>query len=232
MKPAAPLFHFKLGTFLLWVLGLVWILAILTADFRDPTIFNPLYPADGFYNWLSLPGALLGGSLVELFGPIALLIPWMVVRIILCPAGTISRWRLVYYALTLLVAFNTVYASLDIALGSVEQTTSFLEKPGYLGVISLVWLESSLGSIGGLFLCGVLMVYSSLHLVQILSPLDLFQSLHISFRQLILVSNQKKGPGTRLNPRGSLTKKGPLIFQTRTSSNAKMNHPLEQMDEV
>ena len=52
-------FQIKLSSLLIWGLGLFWMLAMLSADFRDPTFFNPLYPAEGLYNWLSLPGALL-----------------------------------------------------------------------------------------------------------------------------------------------------------------------------
>ena len=60
-------FQIKLSSLLIWGLGLFWMLAMLSADFRDPTFFNPLYPSEGLHNWLSLPGALLGGSMIEIF---------------------------------------------------------------------------------------------------------------------------------------------------------------------
>ena len=41
-------FQIKLSSLLIWGLGLFWMLAMLSADFRDPTFFNPLYPAEGF----------------------------------------------------------------------------------------------------------------------------------------------------------------------------------------
>ncbi len=59
-------FQIKLTSLLIWGLGLFWMLAMLSADFRDPTFFNPLYPAEGLHNWLSLSGALLGGSMIEI----------------------------------------------------------------------------------------------------------------------------------------------------------------------
>ena len=68
-------FQIKLSFLLIWGLGLFWMLAMLSADFRDPTFFNPLYPAEGLNNWLSLPGALMGGSMIEIFGPVKLPIP-------------------------------------------------------------------------------------------------------------------------------------------------------------
>ena len=105
-------FQIKLSSLLSWGLGLFWMLAILSADFRDPTFFNPLYPAEGLHNWLSLPGALLGGSMIEIFGPVSLLIPWLFVRIIIPPSGSASRWMLIYHALILLITSTTLYACL------------------------------------------------------------------------------------------------------------------------
>jgi hypothetical protein len=61
-------------------IGLVLLLSMLTADFQDPTVFNQLYPSEGIRNWTGLVGALIGGSLLEIFGPSALLLPWLFVR--------------------------------------------------------------------------------------------------------------------------------------------------------
>ena len=41
----------------------------------DPTVVNLVYPSGGVKNLVGLPGALIGGSLVELFGASALWIP-------------------------------------------------------------------------------------------------------------------------------------------------------------
>ena len=103
-------FQIKLSFLLIWVLGLCWMLAMLSADFRDPTFFNPLYPTEGLHNWLSLPGALLGGSMIEIFGPVALMIPWLFARIIIPPSGSAARWLLIYHALILLITSTTLYA--------------------------------------------------------------------------------------------------------------------------
>ncbi len=69
-------------------IGFFLMLSIMTADFHDPTIFNQLYPFDGISNWTGLIGALIGGTLLEVFGPSSLLLPWLFVRIVsdcLCP---------------------------------------------------------------------------------------------------------------------------------------------------
>jgi len=61
-------------------IGVALFLSMLSADFQDPTVFNQLYPSEGVQNWAGLIGALIGGSLLEIFGPSALLLPWLFVR--------------------------------------------------------------------------------------------------------------------------------------------------------
>ncbi len=46
-------------------------LAILSSDLRDPTWFHQIVPTEKVQNWLGIFGALLGGTLVELFGVLA-----------------------------------------------------------------------------------------------------------------------------------------------------------------
>ncbi|MCH2294696.1 MAG: DNA translocase FtsK 4TM domain-containing protein, partial [SAR324 cluster bacterium] len=99
-------FQIKLSSLLIWGLGLFWMLAMLSADFRDPTFFNPLYPVEGLHNWLSLPGALLGGSMSEIFGPVALLITWLFVRFIIPPSRSTKRWLLIKHAMILLISYT------------------------------------------------------------------------------------------------------------------------------
>ena len=224
-------FQIKLSSFLIWGFGLFWMLAMLTADFRDPTFFNPLYPAEGLHNWLSLPGALLGGSMIEIFGPVALLIPWLFVRIIIPPSGSAARWLLIYHALILLITSTTLYALSGFSSDSWSESATLLLKHGYLGEISSTWLETHLGTSGGLLFSGVLFTYSGIHLIRVLSPLDLYPSVSRFFQQLPLLLNQNRKTGKRFQPRDSSIKKGPLVFQTRTSSNGKLNHPLQQTDE-
>ena len=167
-------FQIKLSSLLIWGLGLFWMLAMLSADFRDPTFFNPLYPAEGLHNWLSLPGALLGGSMIEIFGPVALLIPWLFVRIIIPPSRSTARWLLIYH-------------------GSHGPPMTF--QPNCADT-------------------------------EAVGP-----SFSRFFQHLPLLLNQNRKTGKRFQSRDSSIKKGPLVFQTRTSSNGKLNHPLQQTDE-
>ncbi|MCH2297298.1 MAG: DNA translocase FtsK 4TM domain-containing protein [SAR324 cluster bacterium] len=231
MTAGAQPFQIKLSSLLIWGLGLFWMLAMLSADFRDPTFFNPLYPAEGLHNWLSLPGALLGGSMIEIFGPVALLTPWLFLRIIIPPSGSSARWLLIYHALILLITSATLYALSGFSSDSLSESAMLLLKHGYLGEISSTWLETHLGASGGLLFSGVLFTYSGIHLIRVLSPLDLYPSVSLFFQQLPLLLNQNRKTGKRFQSRDSSIKKGPLVFQTRTSSNGKLNHPLQQTDE-
>ena len=224
-------FQIKFSSLLIWGLGLFWMLAMLSADFRDPTFFNPLYPAEGLHNWLSLPGALLGGSMIEIFGPVALLIPWLFVRIIIPPSGSAARWLLIYHALILLITSTTLYALSGFFSDSWSESAMLLLKHGYLGEISSKWLETHLGTSGGLLFSGVLFTFSGIQLIRVLSPLDLYPSFSRFFQHLPLLLNQNRKTGKRFQSRDSSIKKGPLVFQTRTSSNGKLNHPLQQTDE-
>ena len=97
--------------------------------------------------------------------------------------------------------------------------------------ISSTWLETHFGASGGLLFSGVLFTYSGIHLIRVLSPLDLYPSVSRFFQQLPLLLNQNWKTGKRFQSRDSSIKKGPLVFQTRTSSNGKLNHPLQQTDE-
>lgn len=57
-------------------IGLVFLLGLATVDPNDPEIFNLMMPKNGIQNFLGMPGALLGGSLYQLFGWSALQIPF------------------------------------------------------------------------------------------------------------------------------------------------------------
>ena len=188
-------FQIKLSSLLIWGLGLFWMLAMLSADFRDPTFFNPLYPAEGLHNWLSLPGALLGGSMIEIFGPVALLIPWLFVRIIIPPSGSAARWLLIYHALILLITSTTLYALSGFFSDSWSESAMLLLKHGYLGEISSKWLETHLGTSGGLLFSGVLFTYSGIHLIRVLSPLDLYPPSPVSSSicHCFLIKTGKRG---------------------------------------
>ena len=84
-------------------------MSVCTADFQDPTVFNQLYPSNGISNWTGLIGAIIGGSLLEVFGPSALLLAWLFIRINLHHPRRISRFSGTYYAFVLVFLLSIVH---------------------------------------------------------------------------------------------------------------------------
>ena len=169
--------------------------------------------------------------MIEIFGPVSLLTPWLFVRIIIPPSGSAARWLLIYHALILLITSTTLYALSGFSSELLSGSAMFLFKHGYLVEISSTWLKTHLGTSCGLLFSGVLFTYSGIHLIRVLSPLDLYPSFSRFLQHLPLLLNQNRKTGKRFQSRDSSIKKGPLVFQTRTSSNGKLNHPLQQTDE-
>jgi 4TM region of DNA translocase FtsK/SpoIIIE len=114
---------------------------------QDPTFTNLRYPKDGIANWLGYPGALTGGSLVELFGWAALLLPFAIAYWTLCPGGRPRGWRYMLQSgmLMMLGAAWIGQWSADPGLG--------LAGPGLAGWSGGQWMHETLGAwIGGLLL--------------------------------------------------------------------------------
>ncbi len=116
----------------------------------DPTLLNLLYPSGGVHNALGLPGALVGGSLLEWFGAASWLIPLLIVNWF---AFSRRRPRLMHYAAHggLLLLFAASFHGLlshDPALG--------VWRPGLLGWAGGNWAESTAGAVpgGALLLAG------------------------------------------------------------------------------
>ncbi len=123
-------------------------LAIGTAHFYDPTLFHPLYPHGGIQNWLGLFGALTGGTLIELFGPPALLIPWFFFRLVRPVNRKMRKPVLAYYGFVFILTISILYAlwlpSDRFPIGK----SLFWLHTGYLGVLGAQWLSLTLTSVG------------------------------------------------------------------------------------
>ena len=89
--------------------GFFLMMSVCTADFQDPTVFNQLYPSNGISNWTGLIGAIIGGSLLEVFGPSAFLLAWLFIRINLHHPRRISRFSGTYYAFVLVFLLSIVH---------------------------------------------------------------------------------------------------------------------------
>ena len=152
-------------------IGVALFLSMLSADFQDPTVFNQLYPSEGVQNWAGLIGALIGGSLLEIFGPSALLLPWLFVRAALHQPRQISGLICTYYAFVLVFLLSIIH---ELALHSGLIKTEALEfylQNGYTAKLALIWLEKSTNLAISLTILAAMFIFSLVRLSQIISPL-------------------------------------------------------------
>ena len=152
--------------------GFFLMVSVCTADFQDPTVFNQLYPSNGISNWTGLIGAIIGGSLLEVFGPSALLLAWLFIRINLHHPRRISRFSGTYYAFVLVFLLSIVH---EIVLRNHfldAADLNYFWQNGYAGKLAFSWIESSAYPV--LYLAGVIgmLILSFLRMFHVLSPLS------------------------------------------------------------
>ena len=152
-------------------LGFFLMVSVCTADFQDPTVFNQLYPSNGISNWTGLIGAIIGGSLLEVFGPSAFLLAWLFIRVNLHYPRRISRFSGTYYAFVL-VFLISIFHEFFINNHFVDSAEiNYFWQNGYAGKLALGWIESSAYPV--IYLVGVIGIFilSFLRMIDVLSPL-------------------------------------------------------------
>ena len=178
--------YIKLRIYYLFFGGIVvaLFLSMLSADFQDPTVFNQLYPSEGVQNWAGLIGALIGGSLLEIFGPSALLLPWLFVRAALHQPRQISGLICTYYAFVLVFLLSIIH---ELALHSGLIKTEALEfylQNGYAAKLALIWLEKSTNLAISLTVLAAMFIFSLVRMSQIISPLSFISGVQILLSML------------------------------------------------
>ena len=153
--------------------GFFLMMSVCTADFQDPTVFNQLYPSNGISNWTGLIGSIIGGSLLEVFGPSALLLAWVFIRINLHHPRRISRFSGTYYAFVLVFLLSIVH---EIVLRNHfldAADLNYFWQNGYAGKLALGWIESTAYPV--LYLAGVIgmFILSVFRMFHVLSPLPI-----------------------------------------------------------
>ena len=152
-------------------IGFFLMVAVCTADFKDPTVFNQLYPSNGISNWTGLIGAIVGGSLLEVFGPSAFLLTWLFIRVNLHYPRRISRFSGTYYAFVL-VFLISIFHEFFIKNHFVDSAEiNYFWQNGYAGKLALGWIETSAYPV--IYLVGVIGIFilSFLRMINVLSPL-------------------------------------------------------------
>ncbi len=139
-------------------------LSVVSANFYDPTFFHQLNQHAGVQNWCGVVGSYSGGSLVELFGPAALFIPWFILKLSFSSKNYLSRISTSYVAVILLLSVSIAH-QLWWPLSLTELPySSLLKYPGYAGIIGAQWLELTLGTGMTSFLTGAIVVICTIKL--------------------------------------------------------------------
>ena len=175
-------------------IGVALFLSMLSADFQDPTVFNQLYPSEGVQNWAGLIGALIGGSLLEIFGPSALLLPWLFVRAALHQPRQISGLICTYYAFVLVFLLSIIH---ELALHSGLIKTEALEfylQNGYTAKLALIWLEKSTNLAISLTVLAAMFIFSLVRMSQIISPLPFISGVFSGVQILLSMLARKISP--------------------------------------
>ncbi len=175
-------------------IGVALFLSMLSADFQDPTVFNQLYPSEGVQNWAGLIGALIGGSLLEIFGPSAMLLPWLFVRAALHQPRHISGLICTYYAFVLVFLLSIIH---ELALHSGLIKTEALEfylQNGYAAKLALIWLDKSTNLAISLTVLAVMFIFSLVRMSQIISPLSFISGVFSGVQILLSMLARKISP--------------------------------------
>ena len=169
-------------------------LSMLSADFQDPTVFNQLYPSEGVQNWAGLIGALIGGSLLEIFGPSALLLPWLFVRAALHQPRQISGLICTYYAFVLVFLLSIIHElALHTGLIKTEALEFYLQN-GYAAKLALIWLEKSTNLAISLTVLAAMFIFSLVRMSQIISPLPFISGVFSGVQILLSMLARKISP--------------------------------------
>jgi len=175
-------------------IGVALFLSMLSSDFQDPTVFNQLYPSEGVQNWAGLIGALIGGSLLEIFGPSAMLLPWLFVRAALHQPRHISGLICTYYAFVLVFLLSIIH---ELALHSGLIKTEALEfylQNGYAAKLALIWLEKSTNLAISLTVLAAMFIFSLVRMSQIISPLPFISGVFSGVQILLSMLARKISP--------------------------------------
>jgi hypothetical protein len=172
---ASPRLRWRSEWFFL-VLALLGGVALTTAEFVDPTIFSPLTPPEGIHNWLGLPGALIGGSLLEVFGPPAPLLFWFLIplsRPHWHRFSLLSGW---YHSLLLCWLLSILHV---LVLTMEHNTVPFqgLWSYGYLGFLGSQWILQHLPHLEAAAVIGAVCFYLSVRIYTALPFLPILRGL-------------------------------------------------------
>ena len=231
---------YRLGEFVL----AVWLLlGVISFSPFDPSLTNLRWPMGGLANWGGYAGAMVGGTLVELLGAAAVLVPSIWLLLVLFPRPVYLRLRLpapIHLTLaTLHLAgfLALVQASWQIWLTGSERAVmqsaltlqeASLTGGGILGSALAVFADYTTGVVlGGLFLL-VGMTYS---LTRLVAPRTLWRRIRLHTRRLwVFISKSASGASSKeaLPPQTLATATASTAAATSTAPAASVGEVLPQ----
>ena len=113
---------------------LLLIISLLTFDLHDPSLTNLLYPKGGISNLAGLPGALVGGSLVELLGTSSLWIPALLANWMLIPSRHRQMGSYMLFGGSLILFSASLHGLLA------KDIVPSLTAPGLVGIAGSRWM--------------------------------------------------------------------------------------------
>lgn len=130
---------------------LLLLASLLSFDFNDPSITNLRYPAGGISNLAGLPGALLGGSLVELLGTSSLWVPLLLANWMLIPANRRELGPYLLFGGSAILFSATLHGLLA------DNILPAITAPGLAGIAGSRWmLRATEFSVAAPLLCAAL----------------------------------------------------------------------------
>ncbi len=134
-------------------------LSLISSDFYDPTLFHQLHPMGSIQNWCGIFGALTGGTLIELFGPASLLIPWFVFKLPYSLKRGVHRTSTGYYALITILTISVAQALWWPQHYTHSSDFIFLLHSGYVGILGGQWLQQIFHTLVVNTLVGIILIF-------------------------------------------------------------------------
>jgi hypothetical protein len=133
---------------------LIFVISIMSQGKFDPTPFNLMVPPDGLNNFFGLPGALLGGLLLDFFGKSAILLPVLFVVIKRSEQSDTKfiGLKIILFYLMLNCSMSTIFSSIS---------ASIAENFGILGLTAYQFIETSFNLTIGIV---ILVFFTSMYL--------------------------------------------------------------------
>jgi len=170
------------------VFCLIFVISILSQGKFDPTPFNLMVPPNGLNNFFGLPGALLGGFLLDFFGKSAILLPLLFI-VIKQPKQSDSK----FIGLKIVLLFMMINCSMSVLFSLISTATA--ENFGILGLSAYQFIVTTLNLSIGII---ILVFFTSMYIYVNSSDLEIDRMVFYLFILLLVVVGQSvKYVGTR-----------------------------------